>query len=146
MAREMLEEAAGLLVNRPPSALTFRAQLEVARASTHIKPARAVPLMERSASQIERVLAAAIDVDPFLPDSRSFEGGELIPNNGFLCSTLVRPYAQAAAELADYDLPTARFRPTAFRFPRPGCMPSCGSTHRIGGRKHFSGHCQSEWP
>jgi hypothetical protein len=75
LALERLEEAAGLLVNRPPNASTFAEQFEVAQALAHIKPARAVPLMERSARQIERVLAAAIDVDPFLPDSRSFEGG-----------------------------------------------------------------------
>jgi hypothetical protein len=104
----MLEEAAGLLENRPPNASTFAAQLEVAQALAHIKPARAVPLMERSASQIEPVLAAAIDVDPFLPDSRSFEGVELILNNSFLCRTLIQPYAQTAAELSNDDLPSAR--------------------------------------
>jgi len=107
LALAMLEEAAGLLANRAAGSSVFAAQLQVAQAFAHVQPARAVPLMERSAGQLERVLAAAADVDPFLP-SRSFEGGELILNDSFLCNTLIQPYAQAAAELANYDLPVAR--------------------------------------
>jgi len=125
LALEMLEEAAGLLVNRTAGSSVFSAQLQVAQAFAHVKPARSVSLMERSAGQLERVLAAAIDLDPFLPNWRSFEGGELILNNSFLCNTLIQPYAQAAAELANYDFPLPGFWPTAFRFPRPACTPSC---------------------
>jgi len=108
LAQEMLEEAGGLLVNRAAGAPAFAAQLQVAQAFAHVKPARAVPLLERSASQLDQVLTAAIAVDAFLPYQHSFEAGELILNYGFLCNSLIRPYAEAAAELANYDLPAAR--------------------------------------
>jgi hypothetical protein len=107
-AQEILEEAGGLLLNRTPDASTFAAQLQVAQGFAHVKPARAVPLLERSASQLEQVLAAAIEMDGFLPYQRSFQGGELILTNSFLCNSLIRPYATATAELANSDLPAAR--------------------------------------
>jgi len=69
----MLAEAAGLLANRAAGSSVFAARLQVAQAFAHIKPARVVPLLQRSAGQLERVLAAAADVDPF--SSRSFEDG-----------------------------------------------------------------------
>ncbi len=53
------------------------------------------------------MLTAAVAVDAFLP-YHSFEAGELILNNGFLCNALIRPYAEATAELANFDLPAAR--------------------------------------
>jgi len=108
LARQMLEEASGLLANRTPGASAFAAQLQVAQAFAHLKPSRALPLIERSARQLEQVLAAASEVDAFLPYQRSFEAGELILNNGFLFNSLVRPYVRATAELATYDLPAAR--------------------------------------
>ena len=108
LAQEMLEEAAGLLVNRAAGAPAFAAQLQVAQAFAHLKPARAVPLLERSAGQLEQVLTAAEAVDAFLPYQHSFEAGELILNNSFLCNSLIRPYAEATAELANFDLPAAR--------------------------------------
>ncbi|MGP0019866.1 MAG: hypothetical protein ACLPHP_14950 [Candidatus Sulfotelmatobacter sp.] len=108
LAQEMLEEAGGLLLNRAAGAPAFAAQLQVAQAFAHVKPARAVPLLERSAGQLEQVLAAAVAVDPFLPYPRSFDSGELKLNNSFLCNSLIRPYAEATAELANYDLPAAR--------------------------------------
>ncbi len=117
VAQEMLEEAGGLLVNRTPGASAFSAQLQVAQAFAHVKPARALPLLERSAGQLERVLAAAIEVDAFLPYQHSFEAGELILNNSFLCNSLIRPYAEATAQLATSDLAAARI--LADRLPLP---------------------------
>lgn len=117
IAQEMLEEASGLLANRIPGASLFAAQLQVAQAFARLKPARAVPLLERSASQLQQVLAAAVEVDAFLPFQHSFEGGELILNNGFLFNSLIQPYVQATAELANYDLPAARI--LADRLPLP---------------------------
>jgi hypothetical protein len=108
LAQEMLEEAAGLLVNHAAGAPAFAAQLQVAQAFAHVKPARAVPLIERSAGQLEQVLTAAVAIDAFLPFQHSFDAGELILNNSFLCNSLIRPYAEATAELANYDLPAAR--------------------------------------
>ena len=106
--QEMLEEAAGLLVNHTAGAPTFAAQLQVAQAFAHVTPARAVPLLERSAGQLDQVLTAAVAVDAFLPFQHSFDAGELVLNNSFLCNSLIRPYAEATAELANYDLPAAR--------------------------------------
>ena len=117
IAQEMLEEASGLLASRSPGASLFAAQLQVAQAFARLKPARAVPLLERSASQLQQVLAAAVEVDAFLPFQRSFEGGELILNTGFLFNSLIEPYVQATAELANYDLPAARI--LADRLPLP---------------------------
>jgi hypothetical protein len=108
LAQEMLEEANGLLLNRSASALTFAAQLQVAQVFAHVKPARAVPLLEHSAGQLEQVMAAAVEVDAFLPYQRSFQSGELLLTNSFLCNSLIRPYAAAAAELANSDLAAAR--------------------------------------
>jgi hypothetical protein len=108
LAQEMLEEAGGLLVNRAAGSQSFAAQLQVAQAFAHVKPARAVSLLDRSAGQLDQVLTAAIAVDAFLPYQHSFEAGELILNYGFLCNSLIRPYAEATAELANYDLPAAR--------------------------------------
>jgi hypothetical protein len=108
LAQEMLEEAGGLLVNRAAGSQSFAAQLRVAQAFAHVKPARAVSLLDRSAGQLDQVLTAAIAVDAFLPYQHSFEAGELILNYGFLCNSLIRPYAEATAELANYDLPAAR--------------------------------------
>jgi hypothetical protein len=108
LAQEMLEEAGGLLVNRAANSQSFAAQLRVAQALAHVKPARAVSLLDRSAGQLDQVLTAAIAVDAFLPYQHSFESGELILNYGFLCNSLIRPYAEATAELANYDLPAAR--------------------------------------
>jgi len=104
----MLEEAGGLLLNRAAGLPAFAAQLQVAQAFAHVKPARAVPLLDRSASQLDQVLSAAVSVDAFLPYPRSFDSGELLLSNSFLCNSLIRPYAQATAELANYDLPAAR--------------------------------------
>jgi hypothetical protein len=108
LAQEMLEEAGGLLVNRAAGAPAFAAQLQVAQAFAHVKPARAVPLLERSAGQLEQVLSAVVAVDAFLPYPSSFDSGELLLNNSFLCNSLIRPYAEATAQLASYDLPAAR--------------------------------------
>ena len=82
-------------------------------------------LEERSASQLEQVLAAAPQIDTFLPYQHSFESGELILNNSVLCNSLVRPYADAIAQLANSDFPPPESSPTAFRFPRRACSPSC---------------------
>ena len=117
MAQEMLEEASGLLQNRPANSSVFAAQLQVAQAFAKVKPPRAVPMLERSASQLQQVLAAAAEMDGFLPYQRSFEEGELILTNGFLCNLLIRPYATAAAELASSDLPASRI--LADRLPLP---------------------------
>ena len=117
LAQAMLEEAAGLLANSVAGASVYTAQLQVAQAFAHVKPARAVPLLERSASQLEQVLAAAAEIDTFLPYQHSFESGELILNNSVLCNSLVRPYADAIAQLANSDFPAARI--LADRLPLP---------------------------
>lgn len=108
LAQEMLEEAGSLLLNRSAGATVFAAQLQVAQAFARVKPARAIPLLERSASQLEQVLSAAAEVDAFFTFQRSFEGGELLLTNSFVSNSLIRPYAEATAELADTDLATAR--------------------------------------
>lgn len=108
LAADMLEEAAGLLVNTAASATTFTAQLQVAQAFAQVKPARALPLLERSVAQLEQVLAAAVEIDAFLPYQHSFDSGELVLNNSFLCNSLVRPYAAATAQLANSDFASAR--------------------------------------
>jgi hypothetical protein len=117
VAEELLEEAAGLLVNSTPGASAFTAQLQVARAFARVKPARALTLLERSASQLQQVLTAAAEVDAFLPFQHSFEAGELVLNGSLLCNSLIQPYADAAAELANYDLQAARI--LADRLPLP---------------------------
>lgn len=117
VAEEMLEEASGLLASRTPGLSVFTAQLQVAQAFAHVKPSRAVPLLERSAGQLQQVLAAAVEVDAFLPYQHSFEAGELILNNSFICNSLIQPYADATATLAYYDFPSARI--LADRLPLP---------------------------
>jgi hypothetical protein len=117
VAEEMLGEATSLLMNHSAGTSAFAAQLRVAQAYLHVKPEQAIPLLERSASQIEQALSAAAQLDGFLPDSHSFEGSELILNQGFLYKSLLEPYAQVTAELAALDMPAART--LADRLPLP---------------------------
>jgi len=116
-AEEMLGEATSLVINRSAGTSAFAAQLKVAQAYLHVKPSQAIPLLERSATQIEQALSAAAQLDGFLPDRHSFEGSELILSQGFLYNSLLEPYAMATAELAALDLPTART--LADRLPLP---------------------------
>ena len=122
IAQEMLEEASGLLATRTPGASLFAAQLQVAQAFARLKPARAVPLLEHSASQLQQVLSAAVEVDAFLPFQRSFENGELILNTGFLFNSLIQPYVQATAELANHDLQAALILADRLPFPEARLM------------------------
>jgi hypothetical protein len=117
IAEEMLGEAASLVINRTAGASAFAALLVVAEAYLRVNPLQAVPLLERAASQLEQVLAAAAQLDSFLPDRHSFEGSELILNEGFLYQSLIQPYAMTAADLATIDLPAART--LADRLPLP---------------------------
>ena len=117
LAEEILGEATALVMNRAAGASAFAAQLGVARAYLRVNPAQAVPLLERSASQLDQAISAAAQLDGFLPDRHSFEGSELILNEGFLYRSLIEPYATAAAELATVDLPAARS--LADRLPLP---------------------------
>ncbi|HYM79227.1 MAG TPA: hypothetical protein VE377_24845 [Candidatus Dormibacteraeota bacterium] len=117
VAEEMLGEASSLVVNHNAGTSAFAAQLRVAQAYLRVKPAQAIPLLERSATQIEQALSAAAQLDGFLPDSHSFAGNELILNQGFLYNQLLEPYAMATAELATFDLPAARI--LANRLPLP---------------------------
>ena len=116
-AEEMLGEATSLLSNHPPDSSTFAAQLTLAQDYLHVNSAQAIPMLERSAGQLEQVLTAAAQLDGFLPDRRSFDGNELILNQGFLYQSLIQPYALAAANLATLDLATART--LADRLPMP---------------------------
>jgi hypothetical protein len=117
LAEEMLGEATSLVINHTAGTSAFAAQLVVAEAYLKVNPAEAVPLLERSARQIEQALSAAAQLDGFLPDSHSFEGGELILNEGFLYQSLLQPYADATADLAALDLAAART--LADRIPLP---------------------------
>jgi hypothetical protein len=117
LAEEMLGEATSLVMNHTAGTSAFSAQLVVAEAYLKVNPAEAVPLLERSARQIEQALSAAAQLDGFLPDSHSFEGGELILNQGFLYQSLLQPYADATADLAALDLAAART--LADRIPLP---------------------------
>lgn len=117
LAEEMLGEATSLVMNRMASTSAFAAQLQVAQAYLYVKPEDAIPLLERSANEIEQALSAAAQLDGFLPDRHSFEGSELILNQGFLYNSLLQPYAQATAELATFNLPAART--LADRLPLP---------------------------
>ena len=117
IAEDILGEATALVMNRGAGTSAFAAQLKVAQAYLSVKPAHAIPLLERSASQIEQALSAAAQLEGFLPDRHSFEGSELILDQGFLYNSLLEPYALATAELATHDLPAARS--LADRLPLP---------------------------
>jgi len=117
LAEEMLGEAASLVMNRTTGTSAFAAQLRVAQSYLRVKPALAIPLLERSAAQIEVALSAAAQLDGFLPDRHSFEGSELILSQGYLYTSLLEPFALATAELASFDLPAART--LANRLPLP---------------------------
>lgn len=117
VAEDILGEAASLVINRTAGGSAFAALLVVAQAYLRVNPAQAVPLLERAASQLEQVLAAAAQLDGFLPDRHSFEGTELILNEGFLYQSLILPYAMTAADLATIDLSAART--LADRLPLP---------------------------
>jgi hypothetical protein len=117
LAEEILGEATFLVMNHTAGTSAFAAQLIVAEAYLKVNPSQAVPLLERSARQLEQALSAAAELDGFLPDDHSFEGGELILNQGFLSQSLLQPYANATADLAALDLAAART--LADRIPLP---------------------------
>jgi len=119
LAEEMLGEATSLVMNHTAGTSAFSAQLVVAEAYLRVNPAEAIPLLERSARQIEQALSAAAQLDGFLPDIHSFEGGELILNQGFLYQSLIQPYADATADLAALDLAAARPSPIGSHCPKP---------------------------
>jgi hypothetical protein len=79
-------------------------------------------LLERAATQIEQALSAAAQLDGFLPDRHSFEGSELILNQGFLYNSLLEPYASATAELAVINLPAARVLADRLSLPEARLM------------------------
>lgn len=108
VALELLAEADSLLGGRSQNAEEFGWQMQLVQAFARWKPARAVQLLDRSAKQVNEVLAAAAQVDGFVPTQFCFEQGELVLSNSYLMNSLVAQYAQAAASLADYDLQTAR--------------------------------------
>ena len=107
-ALELLREAASLLAGRSQNAQEFGWQMQLVQAFAHRKPAHAVQLLDRLAKQVNEVLAAAAQVDGFVPTELCFEEGELVLSNSYLMNSLVTQYAQATASLADYDLETAR--------------------------------------
>lgn len=107
-ALDLLTEADSLLRERPQNAEEFSGQMQLVEAFARCKPAHAVQLLDRSAKQVNQVLAAAAQVDGFVPTQASFEQGELVVSNSFLVNSLIEQYARAAASLADLDLETAR--------------------------------------
>jgi hypothetical protein len=117
LAEQMLGEAASLVASHSAGTSAFAAQLRIAQAYLRVKPSQAIPLLDRLANQIEQALSAAAQLDGFLPDSHSFQGSELILNQGFLYNSLLEPYALATAELATVDLSAARA--LANRLPLP---------------------------
>jgi hypothetical protein len=116
-ALELLTEADSLLGGRPQNAEEFGGQMQLVQAFARWKPAHAVQLLDRSAKQVNQVLAAAAQVDGFAPIQLSFEQGELVLGDSYLMNSLIAQYAQAAASLADHDLETARSM--ADRIARP---------------------------
>ena len=116
-ALELLTEADSLLGGRAQNAEEFGWQMQLVQAFARWKPARAVQLLDRSAKQVNQVLAAAAQVEGFVPIQLYFEQGELVLSNSYLMNSLIAQYAQAAAALADYDLETARSM--ADRIARP---------------------------
>jgi len=108
LARDILEEASSLIQSPVQDLDQFRAQLEIARAFARFNPARSVQLLERAAGQLNQVLAAAAQVDGFMPFNRSFIQGDLLLDNGLLYDTVVQEYAQSVAALATYDFDSAR--------------------------------------
>jgi hypothetical protein len=117
LALELLAESDSLLGGRSQNAEEFGWQMQLVQAFARWKPARAVQLLDRSARQVNEVLAAAAQVDGFVPTQLCFEQGELVLSNSYLMNSLIAQYAQAAASLADYDLQTARS--VANRISRP---------------------------
>jgi len=116
-ALELLAEADSLLGGWAQNAEEFGWRMQLVQAFARWKPAHAVQILDRSAKQVNQVLAAAAQVDGFVPIQLYFEQGELVLSNSYLMTSLIAQYAQAAASLADYDLETARS--IADRIARP---------------------------
>ena len=116
-ALKLLTEADSLLGGRAQNAEEFGWHMQLAQAFARWKPAYTVHLLDRSAKQVNQVLAAAAQVDGFVPTQPYFEQGELVLTNSYLMNSLIDQYAQAAASLAGYDLETARSM--ADRIARP---------------------------
>ena len=108
IARSMLEEARGLLDSRPENATQLNALLQVAQAYADVTPASGFQIVEGLIPQLNELISASAMLDGFTPYARSFESGEMLLKNGYVADSLVRPFTDTLATLAQADFGRAK--------------------------------------
>lgn len=112
-ALQLLDEARGLIGNRPESYNQLQLQMQIARGFSTLDPARSFEILEPLIAQFNEMLSAAEVLNGF--DQQFFKDGEMVWQGSNLSNTL----SQMDAELgvmaaADFD----RARDLAGRFQR----------------------------
>ncbi|MCI0350329.1 MAG: hypothetical protein L0Z53_12970 [Acidobacteriales bacterium] len=115
-ALALLEEAASWLSSPLETEAELNASLEVAGAFALVDSRRAGRMLEDVGDRINDVINGLAPIDGFLP-TRSFEGGELLLESGYVSNSLISAYATAAATLARQD--TESSRTVAEKIQRP---------------------------
>ena len=107
-AIRILEEARALLNSRPENSSQLNALLQVAQVYGDVAPASGFQIVEGMTGQLNELVSAAAMLDGFTPYSRSFESGEMLIHNGYIADSLLRPFADTLAKLAQVDFGRAK--------------------------------------
>ena len=112
-ARQMLEEARGLVEGQTRGQQQFSYRLQVAGAYAPLDAGASFELVEAAVARLDELLEAAAAVDGFGHDS--FREGELRPQGGYVWVELIGQCAQTLALLAPNDFERASAAARKFR-------------------------------
>jgi hypothetical protein len=114
-ARQVLEEARGLVETQTRGQQQFVYRLQVANAYAQFDQDAAFEVAESAVGRLDALLEAAETLDGFGQDS--FKEGELKPQGGYVWNDLINQCAQSLALLARYDFERAAAAAGKFRRP-----------------------------
>jgi hypothetical protein len=114
-ARQVLEEARGLVESQTRGQQQFSYRLQIANAYAQFDAAASFEVVEAATSRLDNLLDAAELLDGFGQDS--FKEGELRPQGGYIWNEMINQCAQALALLARTDFERAAAAAKKFRRP-----------------------------
>jgi hypothetical protein len=114
-ARQVLDEARGLVETQTRGHQQFGYRLQVANAYAQFDAAASFEMVEGAVGRLDALMDAAETLDGFGQDS--FREGELKPQGGYIWSDMINQCAQALAVLAKEDFERAAAAAKKFRRP-----------------------------
>ena len=112
-ARQLLEEARGLVEGQSSGYQQFSYRLQVAAAYAQFDPATSFEVVESAIARLDELLDAASVVDGF--GQESFREGELRPQGGYMWNELINQCAQTLTTLSRSDFERASADAKKFR-------------------------------